>query len=61
MKILIIYSKEFVNNQLDDGKLDLDDPSVGVTITEYEENIKIDKTLTLKEIPVTKKKKKKFC
>jgi Ras-related protein Rab-6A len=52
---------KFVNNQLDDGKLDLDDPSVGVTITEYEENIKIDKTLTLKEIPVAKKKKKKFC
>ena len=48
----------FISQKIDDGKYDLDDPSVGVSKSYIEEGLQINKNLSIKKIIKTKKSKK---
>ena len=53
---------KYVNQKIDEGKIDLNDPSNGISVSEIEEGMKIHKTMSFAEnaniiLPVPKKKK----
>ena len=50
-----------VNQQIDEGKLDLNDPSNGISISEVEGNIKINKNLNAKNTNIAQTHKKSCC
>ena len=50
----------FISQKIDDGKYDLDDPSVGVSKSYIEEGLQINKNLSIKKI-IKSKKSKKCC
>ncbi len=50
-----------VNQQIDEGKIDLNDPSNGISISEVEGNIKINKNLNAKNTNIAQTHKKSCC
>ena len=50
-----------VNQQIDEGKIDLSDPSNGISISEVEGNIKINKNLNAKNTNIAQTHKKSCC
>ncbi len=50
-----------VNQQIDEGKIDLSDPSNGISISEVEGNIKINKNLNVKNTNIAQTHKKSCC
>ena len=50
-----------VNQQIDEGKIDLNDPSNGISISEVEGNIKINKNLNVKNTNIAQTHKKSCC
>ena len=50
-----------VNQQIDEGKIDLSDPSNGISISEVEGNIKINKNLNAKNTIIAQTHKKSCC
>ena len=50
-----------VNQQIDEGKIDLNDPSNGISISEVEGNIKINKNLNAKNTIIAQTHKKSCC
>ena len=52
---------EFINKSIDEGKYDLNNPSHGVTLTEREESLVINKHLNKEEYITSKNKNKKCC
>ena len=50
-----------VNQQIDEGKIDLNDPSNGISISEVEGNIKINKNLNAKNTNTAQTHKKSCC
>ena len=50
----------FISQKIDNGKYDLDDPSTGVSKSDFEEGLQINKNLSIK-ISNKKKKSKKCC
>ena len=49
----------FISQKIDNGKYDLDDPSVGVSKSDFEEGLQINKNLSINE--KSKKRKPKKC
>ena len=52
---------KYVNQKIDEGKIDLNDPSNGISISEVERNIKINKNLNAKNTNITQTPKKGCC
>ena len=50
-----------VNQQINEGKIDLNDPSNGISISEVEGNIKINKNLNAKNTNIAQTHKKSCC
>ena len=50
-----------VNQQIDEGKIDLNDPTNGISISEVEGNIKINKNLNAKNTNIAQTHKKSCC